>query len=734
MRPTRAVLALCALAAAAPAAANPPVAGYVFPAGGQRGTTVSVRVGGLFLHDRCGFDLSGPGAAASPRLTPARRLWFEGPLLPLPESQQQEDYPADMAGTVTIAKDAPTGARRGRLVTSQGAAGGLVFVVGDLPEVVETETDGDPIPERITLPVTANGRIFPRDDVDLWEFDAVAGQTITAFAHAQSLHSPLVPRLDVLDAAGKVLAETMTYPVAGADASVRFTAPAGGKYRVRITDARSQGGPQYVYRLTITAAKVPDYEFPLKATADGLAGVIAPHAEPVKVPVALNGRITKPGDADEWHIELKKGAKVAFEVQARKLGSPLCAVVIVRDAAGKELARAEGADPATDPALAFQAPADGVYTVRVTERFRGRGGPHFAYRLRATEQGGGTPGFRLAVGGDPRQPAPADTLSVLRGGSAKLKLAVERSGGFAGPIPLTIDGLPEGVTASPAAVPANANAVDLTFTAKADARVQTARLTISGKATHGGSDLTATAVVPGNLFLPDEPSLFLAVGLPTPFKIVDQYVMTSAPRGEVYRRKYRIERNGFDGPIEVQLADKQARHLQGVTGPVVVVPPGQSEVEYPAFLPPWMEMGRTCRVCVMAVGKVKDADGREHAVSFSSVDQNQQMIVVVGPGRLDLELGRLSVRAEPGGVVRVPVKVSRGTDLSGPVKVEVVVPEHWTGVTAEAVTVAAGEQAGEVVLRFARECGPFNMPLTLRATAEAKTTPVTAEAKLEVVR
>jgi hypothetical protein len=726
MRAVRAFLLLCALAAVSPVSANPPVASYVFPAGGQRGTTVSVRVGGLFLHDRCGFDLSGPGVAAAPELTRTRRIWFEGPLLPLPESQQQEDYPADMAGRVMIANDAPVGPRRGRLFTSQGAAGGLVFVVGELPEVIEKEADGDPIPERITLPVTANGRIFPRDDIDLWEFDAAAGQTITAFVHAQSLNSPLVPKLDVLDAAGKVLAETMTYPVAGADASVRFTAPAGGKYRVRITDARSQGGPQFVYRLTITAAPAPDHVFPLKAPADGLAEVVAPHAEFVKVPAALNGRVTKPGDADEWRVELKKGEKVTFEVQARKLGSPLCPVVTVRDTAGKELARAESADLAADPTLAFQPPADGVYTVRVAERFRSRGGPNFAYRLKVTEPGGGAPGLRLTL--------PADTLTVLPNGNAKLKLAVERSGGFVGPISLTIDGLPEGVTASPAAVPANANAVDLTFTAKADARLQAAKLTISGKATHNGADLTATATVAGNRFLPDEPALLLAVGIPTPFKIVDQYVMTSAPRGETYRRKYRIERNGFDGPIEVRLADKQARHLQGVTGPVVVVPPGQSEVEYPAFLPPWMEMGRTCRVCVMAVGRVKDADGREHAVSFSSTDQNQQMIVVVGPGRLDLELDKLSVRAEPGGVVRVAVKVSRGTDLGGPVKVEAVIPDHWSGVTAEAVTVPAGEQAGEVVLRFARECGPFNMPLTLRATAAAKTTPVTAEAKLEVVR
>ena len=48
--------------------ANPPTASYIFPAGGQRGTTVPVRVGGLFLYNQCEFDLSGRGITASPML------------------------------------------------------------------------------------------------------------------------------------------------------------------------------------------------------------------------------------------------------------------------------------------------------------------------------------------------------------------------------------------------------------------------------------------------------------------------------------------------------------------------------------------------------------------------------------------------------------------------------------------------------------------------------------------
>src|SRR5690242_5527408 len=100
---------LCVLCGESSLHANPPVASYVFPAGGQRGTTVKVRVGGLYLYRSCGFELLGPGVEASRQLKQTHTVWFEGPLLPLPQSQQAEDYPRDMAGEVRIAADAPPG-------------------------------------------------------------------------------------------------------------------------------------------------------------------------------------------------------------------------------------------------------------------------------------------------------------------------------------------------------------------------------------------------------------------------------------------------------------------------------------------------------------------------------------------------------------------------------------------------------------------------------------------------
>src|SRR5262245_21627204 len=91
-RPSLLCLALLCLCGES-SRANPPVASYVFPAGGRRGTTVDLHVGGLFLHKACNFELLGPGVESNGRLTRTKTVWFEGPLVPLPQSQEKEDYP-----------------------------------------------------------------------------------------------------------------------------------------------------------------------------------------------------------------------------------------------------------------------------------------------------------------------------------------------------------------------------------------------------------------------------------------------------------------------------------------------------------------------------------------------------------------------------------------------------------------------------------------------------------------
>jgi hypothetical protein len=259
-------------------------------------------------------------------------------------------------------------------------------------------------------------------------------------------------------------------------------------------------------------------------------------------------------------------------------------------------------------------------------------------------------------------------------------------------------------------------------------------LTVHGSATIAGQSVTRTATLPPALRgQPELDNVMLAVALPVPFKVVADYDFRYAPRGSTHRRKYKIERNGYDGPLEIRIADRQARHLQGVTGPTLTVPAGVNEFEYPIQLPPWMEIGRTCRVCVMATGVIKDGD-KEHEVSFSAINQNDQIIAVVETGRLGVEAEKASLAAKLGADVTLSAKVARGKGLTGPVKLELVVPPHVHGVSAEPVTIAAADSRGALTIHFARpNIGPFNMPLVLRATLTDDTGPVIAETKVEIV-
>ena len=705
--------------------ANPPIASYVFPAGAQRGTTVDIRVGGLFLHERCGFELTGKGITASHDLVPARKVWFEGTVLPLPDSQRQEDYPSDMSGNVSVAKDAPLGPRRVRLFTGQGGASGPVFVVGELPEILENEHDGDAIPQTAALPVTANGRIFPRDDVDLWEFTTEPGKTYTAFIHGPAINSPIVPLIDVVDTLGRVVARAMTYPCAETDASVKFSPKDSGPYRIRITDARSHGGQAFVYRLTITDKPVPDYHLPFKVSTLGRPDALN-RSTVHSVPVALSGTCARPEEVTPWSIHLKKGIKYSFDLQAKRHGSPLYASVSLTDSAGKEVARAVATETSDPSPLLFSPPVDGIYKLNVADKFRTRFGAPFVYRVAVTDSADlSMAGFRVLV--------PSDVTTLMRGGNTKLKLTVDRFGGFTGPVDIRANHLPAGVEAKPITVAANQVSIDWPLTAGAEAKTGPAPLRIIATGTVNNVPKSISAVAGGNsMAIPEESDLRLAIAIPTQFKIVSTYVMTSAPRGEFYRRKYAIERNGYDGPIAVRTSDKQARHLQGAQGPVITVAPGQTEFEYPAFLPPWMELGRTCRICVMATAQVRDpVDGQQRTVSFSSTEQNQQMIVVVGPGRLDVSLEKATI---PGhGTVKLPVSIARAVGLTGPVAVELLVPDHIKGVGARSLIIPADRSDTVLEIAFAAGAGPFNMPLTVKTTIQSPSGPVVAEAPVQPV-
>ena len=768
--------------------ADPPVVGYIYPAGGQRGTNIAARIGGCNLYDAPRLLWHGEGVYGPSTLQRTETIWFEGPVIPQPASQQREDYPKDCSAPLVLPGTASLGRHAWRLATSQGVTEAWGFVVGEFPEVVEVEEEGDSPPVNVTLPVTINGRIFPREDVDSWKFSAAAGQVVTCHVATSELGSPLDARVTVSDANGLILAETL--PAGEITPPLRLTIPANGEYQLRIHDISFHGLQNHVYRLTITTGPVLDAVFPLGGrrgtqTRFQLEGVNLAQSEttftmpatgseailrlpdlqtsfgdvkleldeleelleteiadaggnqqPFNVPCVMNGRILLPGEEDVWPFKAVKGQECDFDVHASRCGSPLDAVIGLCDSTGKTIQETDDtAGLQADARLRWTAPEDGDYQIRIRDRLSSRGGKRFSYRIRATSVS--TPDFRLKLA--------ADLLNIEQGQSANLKVTIERGPGFKEPVELTLDGLPAGLTiGSPTIIAANQQEISITFKVEKEAGATTTPVRVTGTANILDFRITRSAVAqvpvspPGTDSVPiadNDSPLWVSVTIPTPFKFVGAFESKFIPRGAVYVRKYRIERNGFEGPLEVRLADRQGRHLQGVTAQSVVVGSNQNDFEFAVDLPSWMEVGRTCRSTLAISGMVRDADGNSHSISFSSNDQNNQMIALVAPGRLTLQLSKSTVTARPGERIELPIRIQRSPEVAGPVTLELVCAKSITGVSASPVSIASGQDAGTLIIEFSNELhGVYLRPLTIRATAhDERQLPVMAEVKLTLV-
>jgi hypothetical protein len=755
------------------AQADPPEAKYIFPAGGRRGTVVPVRIGGCNFHDRAVLHLAGSGVKAASEMTRSETLWFEGPVIPQPASQAKEDYPLDYANTMEIAADAIPGPRWWKVSTSQGVTASLPFIVGEFAEIVEQEVPGEPVAVSVTLPMTINGRIFPREDVDLWSFTAEAGQTITCVVEATKLGSPLVARLELFDPAGKSISESLSLP--GDDAMLRFTAPAAGKYTIKIHDVSFGGLQNYVYRLSLTSGPYLDRVFPLggrrgsdvalelagasladqratvklPATAesafdfrvsspgmtsnavslelDDLPEFVETAAEQqVAVPAVLNGRIQQPAEADQWAFEGKKGEELDFDLRAARLGSPLDSLLQILGPDQKVVAENDDlANGQSDSRLRFSVPTDGLYRVRITDRLPDRGDARFAYRLRVTTAA--IPDLQLI--------ASSDAVTVERGKPTPLKLTVDRGPGVIEEIALQIEGLPEGVTVTPLVVPKQQREVNLSFQATDKSKIACSSLKISAKTVVNGKELVRPLSLAGRPSDGQAAPLWLAVAMPTPFKFVGLFETKFMPRGSAYVRHYTIQRNGFAGAMEARLADNQGRHLQGVSGEAVAISPGQSEFDFTVKLPTFMEIGRTSRTTLSVMGTVVDFDGSQHVVSYSSNAQNDQMIALVDPGRLAVSLERRSLAVTRGTQATVAFRLQRSIGLKQPIQIEAVVPNGMRGVVATKVSIPPTADQGQLEVTLDKESiGPFQAPVVIRATTvDERNLSVIADVPLELV-
>jgi hypothetical protein len=237
-------VALLLMAEAASAA--PPTLSRVFPPGGQRGAKVVVTCVGTF---------SWPV-----------KVWSPGVETVVTKDNGKVE--------LSIPADLPTDRIWLRLHNAEGASAAVPFLIGSLPEAKEKEPNNAPsTAQQIAASgVTVSGVLEKTGDVDAFAVPLEAGQTLVAAVDANSrLGSPIDAILQVASADGTVLAEN--HDDIGLDPRLAFTATKSAVHLVRIfafpampdSAIALRGGPDCVYRLTVTTGPFVTHAVPLAA-------------------------------------------------------------------------------------------------------------------------------------------------------------------------------------------------------------------------------------------------------------------------------------------------------------------------------------------------------------------------------------------------------------------------------------------------------------------------------------
>lgn len=188
-----------------------PWATSIYPAGGQRGSTVDVQVEGDNLPEQ--------GKGRIDLTAAAEGVCYLPPLPGLGNFRQ--------------------------------------FVVGDVPEALEVEPNGQAAQSPVlAAPVVLNGRIDAAGDADAFRVSLKKGEgVIVDVLASRVLRSPVDLTLAVLDEQGHPLQLNDESPLIDAretDPRLEFLAPADGTYTFVLRDVAGRGGPDCVYRATVT--------------------------------------------------------------------------------------------------------------------------------------------------------------------------------------------------------------------------------------------------------------------------------------------------------------------------------------------------------------------------------------------------------------------------------------------------------------------------------------------------
>ncbi len=728
-----------------------PASTHIFPAGGRRGTRVDVRVGGECLPPKTRFRMFGNGVTAPAELG-ERTTGNYAPSPRRKPGESQITYPKEWQSHVEIAADAPLGMTLWRLSCARGGTGARPFIVGDLPEFIETEPNSLPgDAERVEMPVTINGQIAGESDLDYFRFEAKAGDVVRVDVAAARLGSALDPLVQVIGPDGlRVAADDLRI---GADPVLAFRAATSGEHRLLISNVTFRGGPSFVYRVTLSTAPLVRFAFPsggqagttraidfFTLTGEGMPRILrdnvtfratvgeffappAPagaNALPLVVgdlpesleaanndaretaaelawPAVVNGQFETLGDEDWFRIACRKDVPLTIECSPQPRWSPSLPIVAVTDANGGVLASASSVQTARGTTrIEWHAPADGTFFLRLRDLQQGiRGGPEFIYRLTVREA---VPDIALSL--------KSDVINVMQGARVDVDVVVDRRGGFAGPVELIVEGLPEGVRLEGQQVAANQPSAKLAFIADAEAKSCDVTLRIKGKAEINSKPVERSAQAMHLAHDVDGVGLGgievdhvqLNVVHKPVFKLYCNEAYQYAHRGTIYPYLMEVERlDGFNGPICVQVADRQIKCLDGIEIPETTVTPAQSQFLLPLYLPETMHINVQAHSNVYAQGHVEFLDKFGQTQTLLVVSTMRCMIRTL-PTVVKLRAVNRELAIQPGGSITCPLALDRTSHFTGPMQIQLIDPPP--GITVTPASFVAGEAHADVIVQI----------------------------------
>jgi len=559
------ILAFCALSLHAQPV---PKINAVSPEWVQRGATTEFTLTGENLSAVNGFIFSGASGLSAtnlpPPTAPAPKISIEsasGGITPTEAAPVKDDK--RLVIKITAAPDARVGSRELRLIAPGGVSNPVNINVGYLPELSEREPDNSlEQAQPITFPVSISGVISAAAQIDYYKFKGSKGLELIFDVDAFRRGSPLDSTLAILDGSGKELVRSED--VNGFDSFIAFTVPADGDYYAQIRDFRFQGSGAHKYR--INAGELPwvDTVFPFggqrgKAvevalsghnlegttkmtfniapmsslgnqeiranTPKGYSNPIAFHvsdlpdtleaepndtgdkANPISVPVIVNGRIGSEKDVDRFRFKAPADQKLVCEAIANRYGSPLDALLILEDAKGAVLQQNDDVS-GTDARIEFDAKKDTEYVIAIRD-LTGRGGANFSYRL-AIRPPSAAAEANFTVRFSP------DAVRIPRGGITRVRCELSRAG-YDGPVRIAFQDLPNGVFGEAIVLTGTPSSGLVTLSATAAAPLGSFPLKLTGTALVGGKSVTRI----GEGLLGDKPvrESFLTVLENAPFTI-----------------------------------------------------------------------------------------------------------------------------------------------------------------------------------------------------------------------